>query len=205
MDMATTGLALGAPEYSLISVACAQMAAFYRLPFRGGGGLTDAKSLDFQAGMESAANLIFSYFEGVSFMLQAVGIMESFMSVAFDKWVLDEEILRRLGRIRQGLGLWPTDLLETFFQGIEAGGYLKLRSTLKNFRTEFHRPSLGDRRSFEAYAQRGLRLRDDAWAMVKSRLGSYQKPTLEPQALEEMGRIFEKASGHKRPETQARL
>ena len=49
MDMGTMGLALGAPEYALISAGCAQMAKRYRLPYRGSGGLTDAKVLDGQA------------------------------------------------------------------------------------------------------------------------------------------------------------
>jgi trimethylamine--corrinoid protein Co-methyltransferase len=200
MDMATMGLALGAPEYGLISVGCSQMAAFYRLPFRGGGGLTDAKDLDFQAGMESATNLFLSFFEGVHFMLQSVGILESFMSVAFDKWVLDEEILGRLQRIREGLGPWPADLPETLAQGLEAGGYLKLKSTLRNFRKEFYRPALGDRRNFEAFRQRGRSLRDDAWDLVRSRLSAYRRPAIEPSALEAMGRIFGQATGQAPPE-----
>jgi trimethylamine--corrinoid protein Co-methyltransferase len=195
MDMGTMGLALGAPEYTLISVGCAQMAARYRLPFRGGGGLTDAKELDAQAGLESSWNLIFSYFEGVHFMLQAVGVMESFMAVSFDKWVFDEEIVSRILRLAKGLGPAPSDLVETFHQGIEAGGYLKLKSTLKNFRKEFYRPTLGDRHNFEAYKQKGLNLQKAAWEEVERRLSSYEKPALEPEALAAMRAIFAKATG----------
>ncbi|MDR1678085.1 MAG: trimethylamine methyltransferase family protein, partial [Deltaproteobacteria bacterium] len=51
MDMGSMGLSLGAPEYTLISMGCSQMASHYGLPFRGGGGLTDAKDLDAQAGL----------------------------------------------------------------------------------------------------------------------------------------------------------
>jgi trimethylamine--corrinoid protein Co-methyltransferase len=80
MDMGAMGLALGAPEYSLISAGCAQMAARYDLPFRGGGGLTDAKVLDGQAMAESAWNLLLTLSEGVHFILQATGVLESFMS-----------------------------------------------------------------------------------------------------------------------------
>jgi trimethylamine--corrinoid protein Co-methyltransferase len=195
MDMGTMGLALGAPEYSLISVGCAQMAAHYGLPYRGGGGLTDAKELDAQAGLESAWNLIFSYFEGVHFMLQAVGVMESFMAVAFDKWVFDEEIIARILRLAKGLGPSPSDLVETFNQGLEAGGYLKLKSTLKNFRKEFYRPTLGDRHNFESYKQKGLTLRNEAWLEVARRLKAYEKPPLEAEAKKAMVDIFTKATG----------
>ncbi|MDR3135750.1 MAG: trimethylamine methyltransferase family protein [Deltaproteobacteria bacterium] len=199
MDMGTMGLALGAPEYTLVSVGCAQMASRYGLPYRGGGGLTDAKELDAQAGLESAWNLVFSYFEGVHFMLQAVGVMESFMSVAFDKWVLDEEIVSRALRLSQGLGPFPADLAETFRQGIEASGYLKLKSTLRGFRKEFYRPTLGDRRNFESYRQKGSNLQKDAWDLVEGRLAGYQRPAIEARALADMGKIFEKATGQPAP------
>ncbi|MDR2302924.1 MAG: trimethylamine methyltransferase family protein [Deltaproteobacteria bacterium] len=195
MDMGTMGLALGAPEYTLISVGCAQMANRYRLPYRGGGGLTDAKELDAQAGLESAWNLIFSYFEGVHFMLQAVGVLESFMSVSFDKWVFDEEILARVLRLIKGLGPSPADLVETFNQGIEAGGYLKLKSTLKNFRKEFYRPTLGDRHNFESFKQKGANLQKEAWLEVERRLEAYEKPPLESDAKKRMVEIFTKATG----------
>ncbi|MDR0621209.1 MAG: trimethylamine methyltransferase family protein [Deltaproteobacteria bacterium] len=199
MDMVTMALALGAPEYTLISVGCSQMAARYCLPYRGGGGLTDAKLLDAQAGLESAWNLIFSCFEGVHFMLQAVGVMESFMAVAFDKWVLDEEIIGRILRLSKGVGHFPSDLAETFSQGIEAGGYLKLKSTLKNFRKEFHRPTLGDRHSFEVFMKRGISLQTDAWALVEARVAAYQKPAMDPEAFQNMKAVFTKATGTEPP------
>jgi trimethylamine--corrinoid protein Co-methyltransferase len=200
MDMGTMGLALGSPEYTLISVGCSQMAAHYHLPYRGGGGLTDSKELDAQAGLESGWNLIFSYFEGVNFMLQSVGVMESVMAVAFDKWVLDEEIISRLIRLKRGLGPFPADLAEVFAQGIEAGGYLKLKSTLKNFRKEFYRPVLGDRHNFESFKQRGLDFRNDAWTVVNNRLRDYQKPDMSLEATKNIKAVFEKATGQPAPE-----
>jgi trimethylamine--corrinoid protein Co-methyltransferase len=193
MDMGAMGLALGAPEYTLISAGCAQMAARYKLPYRGGGGLTDAKILDGQAMSESAWNLVYSLSEGVHFMLQSVGVLESFMSASFDKWVADEEVILRHQRLARGLGPWPEDLMETLSQGLAAGGYLKLKSTLKKFRTEFYRPRLGDRRSFEIWKSAGRDYRAEAWALVRKRLESYAPPPLAPEAKEAMRAVLAKA------------
>ena len=191
MDMGA--MALGAPEYTLVSAGCAQKAARYKLPFRGGGGLADAKILDGQAMSESAWNLVFSLSEGVHFMLLSVGGLEPFMSASFDKWIADEEIVMKFQRLSRGLEPWPEDLLETFSQGLEEGGHLKLKSALKRFRTEFYRPTVGDRKSFEIWRGSGKTFRSEAWARVRKRLESYEKPFLDPEAEKAMRAVLAKA------------
>ncbi|MDR1545346.1 MAG: trimethylamine methyltransferase family protein [Deltaproteobacteria bacterium] len=195
MDMGSMGLALGAPEYSLLSAGCGQMAARYDLPYRGGGGLTDAKVLDAQAGAESAWNLLLSLGAGASFMLQSVGVLESFMSASFDKWIFDEEIMAKFRRLERGLTPWPEDLAGVVAEGQQAGGFLKLKSTLKSFRSEFRRPVLGDRRSFESWTKDGGDLRRQAWTEVRRRLAAYEPPTLAPEALAELEALVERLTG----------
>ncbi|MDR1049932.1 MAG: trimethylamine methyltransferase family protein [Deltaproteobacteria bacterium] len=195
MDMASMGLSLGTPEYSLVSAGCAAMARRYRLPYRSGGGLTDSKSLDAQAGLESAWNILLSLASGVNFMLQSVGVLESYMSAGFDKWVFDEEIILRARRMLGGLGEIPAGLPETIAEGVAEGGFLKLKSTLKNFRKQFYRPTLGDRRSFDARRDAGTTIRDDAWAVVKRRLREYELPGLDKTAKKELDRLFAEAAG----------
>ena len=53
MDMKTGMLAIGSPEMAQIATGAAQLARYYNLPSRGGGALTDAATLDAQAGYES--------------------------------------------------------------------------------------------------------------------------------------------------------
>jgi trimethylamine--corrinoid protein Co-methyltransferase len=193
MDMGAMGLALGAPEYTLISAGSAQMAVYYKMPFRGGGALTDAKILDGQAMAESAWNLVYSLGQNVHFMLQATGVLESFMSASFGKWIADEEILLKHLRLSRGLGGFPDDLEATFEQGLAAGGYLKLKSTLKRFRTELYRPTVGDRRSFEIWKSGGRSYHQECWAKVRQRLAGYQEPELEKEAREGMLAVMAKA------------
>ena len=200
MDMQSMGLSLGTPEYSLISTACGQMAARYRVPYRGGGGLTDAKVFDAQAGMESAVNLLVSLNNGVDFMLQGLGILEAFMSVSFEKWVMDEEIIRRVRHMQKGLGEMPGNLAEIIPSGIKAGNYLGLPNTLKGFRKEMYWPKLADRRNFEAWKSQGRDFLKSAQELVAKRLADYVPPPMEPERAEALRRAAEDCLGYAPPE-----
>jgi trimethylamine--corrinoid protein Co-methyltransferase len=121
------------------------------------------------------------------------------MSVSFDKFVFDEEVLSRLFRLRCGLGQWPEDLENTFVEAQKAGGYLKLKSTLKSFRKEYYRPTLGDRRGFEVWKKEGQDLREQAWNHVHNRLNSYEIPPMDSQALSDLTAVLKKHTGQPAP------
>ncbi len=194
MDMSEISLVLGTPEYSLISTGCAQMAAYYKLPFRSGGGLTDSKTLDAQAGMESAMNLFVSMNNGVNFMLQSLGILEAYMSMSLEKWVMDEEIISRIRRMQKGIGEIPDNLTDIFKEGIE-DGFLGHESTYESFRSEFYWPKLGDRKNFEAWKKSNADYIKTAGQYVKERLNSYVCPDLPIYTTRELKNMIEKASG----------
>ncbi|HCT92798.1 MAG TPA: hypothetical protein DF613_15675 [Lachnospiraceae bacterium] len=199
MDMQSMGLTLGTPEYTLISSSCAQMAHHYGIPFRSSGGLTDAKELDAQAGMESAANLICGFASDVNFMLQSVGIYQSFMTIGWDKWLLDEEIMARLLFIRKGIGEIPEDLLEVVSDGVEAGDFLGEPSTVTDFRSELYWPKLADRRSYKNWKDEKENFRGLAWAKVHERLDSYVQPELQPDVKAGLEKYLTGVMGHKLP------
>jgi trimethylamine--corrinoid protein Co-methyltransferase len=50
-DMKTGALSIGNPECALFTASCAQMGRHYGIPTRSGGGLTDSKVVDAQAGL----------------------------------------------------------------------------------------------------------------------------------------------------------
>ena len=106
-DMRTGNPTIGAPELSIIQNATAQMAKFYKLPCRGSGGLTDAHCLDMQAGIESALALTATIMSGANVILHACGILGSYQSMSFQKFLADEEICGMLLRM-----LKPIDVTE---------------------------------------------------------------------------------------------
>ena len=92
MDMKTGALSIGAPELSKNIHFTAQIARYYGLPSRSGGGLTDALFTDAQAGAESALALYTSVRSGINFMLHSCGILGSYIAMSFEKFMVDEEI-----------------------------------------------------------------------------------------------------------------
>ena len=92
MDMRTGGLSIGAPELSMIVSCTAQMARFYQLPSRSGGGLTDANFPDAQAGIQSAMALITAARNGINFILHACGILSAYVAMSYEKFMIDEEL-----------------------------------------------------------------------------------------------------------------
>jgi trimethylamine--corrinoid protein Co-methyltransferase len=89
MDMLSGEISIGAPELSQFISATAQLARFYRIPSRSGGSLTDAQIPDIQAGMESALVLSAAVRSGVNFILHSCGILGSYLSMSYEKFLVD--------------------------------------------------------------------------------------------------------------------
>lgn len=185
-DMLTMNLCIGAPEYALLSTACAQMARFYGVPFRSGGGLTDAKELDAQAAIESTTNLLFTMVNQVDFVLHALGIMESFLSISYEKWMMDEEILGRIYRLRQGIGGLPKDAGALIGTVGATGHYLDQPDTMLHFRDTFFRPPLSDRANWDGWLKKEKNYDQTARELCEARLKDFTPPELSPKVAVEL-------------------
>ncbi len=87
LDMQTGDYYAGSPEAVKAIRVGTSMAKFYGLPSKCGGTLNDAHAMDFQAGYQSAMALAVCYSAGVSFVLQACGLLGTFMSMSAEKFV----------------------------------------------------------------------------------------------------------------------
>ncbi|MEL7566253.1 MAG: trimethylamine methyltransferase family protein [Dehalobacterium sp.] len=182
-DMLTMNLCIGAPEYALLSTACAQLARFYGVPFRSGGGLSDAKELDPQAGIESTTNLLFTMANQVDFVLHALGVMESFLSISYEKWIMDEEILGRIYRLRRGIGELPQNAGALISEVGSGGHYLDQPDTMLNFRDVFHQPLISDRGNWDSWLAKEKTYAQKAAAACQKRLENFNPPQL-PLSME---------------------
>ncbi|MEG0378963.1 MAG: trimethylamine methyltransferase family protein, partial [Eubacterium sp.] len=102
-DMRTVQLAIGAPETALVCYATAGLADLYHLPFRTGGGLSDAKDCDVQAGMESMMMIEASIDCGADFIHHGCGTIGAFNVVSFEKFLMDEEAYEMIRRMQRGV------------------------------------------------------------------------------------------------------
>ena len=184
-DMKVMNLSIGSPDTLLISAAASQMANYYGIPFRGGGGLTDGKTLDAQTGVESSASLLFSHMNRVHFMLHALGALEAYNGMSFEKWILDEESIRRSRyMMEKDLGELSDEAIEKAAKVGPGGNYIQQEDTLKNFRNGFFMPQVADRFFYDVWKKKGLNIQQTCKKIWEKRVDQYVQPAFSP-ALEQ--------------------
>ena len=102
LDMRTGSPAFGTPESVFGILAGAQLARRYGLPFRGGGGLASANSVDGQAAAETQMMLWATMLAGTDLVLHAAGWLEGGLTASFEKFSLDLELLRMFAGCARG-------------------------------------------------------------------------------------------------------
>jgi trimethylamine--corrinoid protein Co-methyltransferase len=191
-DMKTMALATGAPEYALLETASCQLARYYHLPFRGGGGLTDAKDVDVQAGIESTSSLLCAFANRVDYIMHALGMMNGFMTVSYEKWIVDEEICARARRFFNGMDELTDETMDVI-QEIGAGGnFLSHKSTINNFRTALFIPAISDRDNWDNWQDNKRSILLNANRAWKRRLAEFQDPHLCSEVDKELLAFVEK-------------
>ena len=154
MDMKTGALSIGAPDLSKNIHMVAQMARFFNLPSRSGGGLTDALSVDAQAGAESALALSTAVRSGIHFILHSCGILGSYIAMSFEKFLIDEEVCGMVKSMIRPLALTDESFDLDAIKEVGIGGqYLTHPKTFQLCRTEFFMPTLMSRKNPDAWAK----------------------------------------------------
>lgn len=182
MDMRSGALSIGAPELSKFVSATAQLARHYGLPSRSGGGLTDALTPDIQAGVESAVALTTAARSGINFILHSAGILGSYISMSFEKFLVDEELCGMVRKLVAPVEVTEESIDVNMIQEIGVGGqYLTHPKTFQLCRTEFFLPQLANRQAYDGWASAG-KMREDqrATEMMQTRLAKYEKPEIDP-------------------------
>jgi trimethylamine--corrinoid protein Co-methyltransferase len=138
----------GSVEMGLLNAAGAQMAQFYKLPYYATGGMTDAKTLDTQAGYESAMTNLMCALAGSNFIHDAAGLMEFAMTVCYEKYVVDNEILGMVMRAVEGIRVNEETLAYDLMKEVGPGGnFVTAKHTRRFMRKEHYQPTLSDRNS----------------------------------------------------------
>ena len=146
----------GSVEMGLINAAGAQMAQFYKLPFYATGGMTDAKVLDAQSGYESAITNMLCALAGANFIHDAAGLMEFALTVCYEKYVIDNEILGMVMRAVEGIKVNDDTLAFDLIKEVGPGGnFVTAKHTRRFMRSEHYQPLLSDRDSREDWGAKG--------------------------------------------------
>ena len=163
----------GSVEMGLLNAAGAQMAQFYKLPYYATGGMTDSKTLDAQAGYESAITGLMCALAGSNFIHDAAGLMEFAMTVSYEKYVIDNEIIGMIMRAVEGIRVDEETLAYDLIRQTGPGGnFVTAKHTRQFMRKEHYQPGLSDRNSRVKWQEiGGLTTWEKAAEKVKELLG----------------------------------
>jgi trimethylamine--corrinoid protein Co-methyltransferase len=188
MDMRTGGLSIGAPELSMLVSCTAQMARFYHLPSRSGGGLTDANFPDAQAGIQSAMALTTATRNGINFVLHACGILSAYVAMSYEKFIIDEELCGMARKLIQPIDVSDESIDLATIQKVGIGGnYLTEPKTFELCRTAFFLPELMTVKDYDGWQMAGGKRADErASDLLHKRLANYEKPDIDPAIESEL-------------------
>jgi trimethylamine--corrinoid protein Co-methyltransferase len=188
-DMKTVVSAVGAPEAVVLASAVIQLARYYHLPCRTGGMLTNAHCPDAQAAAEGTLMMSTAVRNGANFIFHSCGQLGSYISMSFEKWLLDEEVCRTLRRILTVMQITVESVdLETIKSVGSDGNYL-IHPTTFNHCRNLYRPKLFTRDDYQNWHESGAKsVSEVAAEMLPKRLAEYTKPPIDDgleQALSE--------------------
>jgi len=155
-------------ERRMLSNTSAQMAQFYRLPFYATGGMSDAKVIDAQCGYESALSGLLCALAGANFIHDAAGLLDFALSVSYEKYVVDNEIIGMVMRAVEGIRVDENTLAFDLIKGVGPGGhFVSAKHTRKYMRTEHYQPTLSERDNIEEWQAKGQK---DTCARARERV-----------------------------------
>ncbi len=183
LDMKTTIVSYGSPEWSLGMAASTDMARFYGLPAWGGGGPSDSKVVDAQFGIEATFSIM-SAFLTRNTLVHDVGYIEYGSTSSMEALVISDEIIRMTRGLVGGLEVSERTLaLDAIARVRPGGGFMADDHTLENWQWAQWKPDLIDRTRYERWEQAGSKdMFTRANARARAILEKHQPPPLSEDA-----------------------
>ena len=147
-DMRHGTAAMGAIESAMLNVANAQLGRALALPTHGYLGLSDAKTADYQAGMESASGALLGALAGID-LVSGPGLLDYLLSQSLEKLLLDHEACAAAQRCARGIDSGIDDTVTLLGELVNAGELLSHPHTRSHWKAELTIASaLIDRESY---------------------------------------------------------
>lgn len=185
-DMRKGTTPMGAIETMMIDAAYAQVGKALGLPVHAYMGLSDAKTIDAQAGLESALGAALAALAGIN-IVSGPGMLDFESCQSLEKLVIDDEICGMAYRLIAGISRRDTPLALEIFNSLDKDmSFLTHAHTRRWYREEHTRPRLADRETYEAWVASGRKTHAErAREEVERRLSAFDsRPLAEPAAKE---------------------
>lgn len=141
MDMRHGTQCVGNIEVCMLSVAYSQIAKSYHLPSGAYLGMSEAKTVDAQTGIESANGIVLGTAAGIN-CITGPGMLAFENCQSFEKLVIDNEICGMALRLAKNIKIDPETLAFDLIEKVGPGGhFLAQKHTVKWFPLEEYIPS----------------------------------------------------------------
>ena len=187
---------MGAVGTWMIDCAYTQIGKALAMPTHAYLGMSDAKVVDAQCGLESAGGAIMAALAGVN-MVSGAGMMDFESCQSYEKLVIDAEIIGMAKRLIAGIEAREEPIALTLMRKLgHRADYLAQTHTLKWFNQEQYIPSaVIDRGSLDGWKKQGAKTAFERAAdRVPELLATYQPSPISDELRAELRAIATKAA-----------
>ncbi|HUV15590.1 MAG TPA: trimethylamine methyltransferase family protein [Pelolinea sp.] len=195
-DMRQGTTPMGAVETWMIDCAYTEVGKSLGMPTHAYLGMSDAKLVDAQSGLESSGGALLASLAGVN-MISGAGMLDFESCQSNEKLVIDAEIIGMAKRLIKGLEAREDTLaLELIRKHGHKADYLSDPHTLKWFSQEQYIPSnVIDRGAYDTWlGEGGLDITQRAKSRAQKLIIDFQLPEKDASLLSELKKITEKAA-----------
>ena len=195
-DMREGTTPMGAVGTWMIDCAYTQVGKALAMPTHAYLGMSDAKVVDAQCGLESAGGTIMAALAGVN-MVSGAGMMDFESCQSYEKLVIDAEIIGMAKRLIAGVEARDDPIALTLMRKLgHRADYLAQTHTLKWFAKELYIPSaVIDRGSLDRWKKQGAKTTFERAAdRVNELLATYQPSPISDELRAELRDITTKAA-----------
>ena len=129
---------------------------------------------------------------GTNIILHTTGILQYWLCMSFEKFILDTEIAGIMRRFRRGLEIDEDSLAVEVVKKVGPGNhFLNQKHTRTHHKTEFRKPLLSDRQSFEGWSIESLTAEDRAYQLCQKMIDDYEDPGLDESLQKELQSYIE--------------
>jgi trimethylamine--corrinoid protein Co-methyltransferase len=156
-DLRTGAMSGGSGEQALANSAAVEMMRHYNLPNSIIAGATDSKAMDVQAGYEKALSVSQAVQSGANLVTQACGMHAGLMGVAFESYIMDNDMLGAILRSATTIEVSDETLsVDAIAEAVHGEGhFLGHAATYARMKSDFLYPDIADRRSVKEWTAAG--------------------------------------------------
>lgn len=187
---------MGSIETMMMDCGYNEIGKYLNIPTQAYIGLSDAKALDAQAGLESSLGAAMAVLSGIN-SISGPGMLDFVNCFSTEKLVLDNEICGMTFRMARGMDIKETFPIVPHYQELQKVEHLLIsKHSRKYLRDEHIFPGpVIDRASYERWQEKGsLTLHQRAKNEADKLVESYQPSPLSGDVKSELTSIMEKAA-----------